>query len=476
MVCLFNNNYFNNVIISGLPGILSIFLSFVSIPIFLNLISTDLYANYIIQHSVLTLGMILNLNLGKIAAIKLQKLNLKHKKEVIFTSIVTTLLIGIILSAITFLLIFFVFSNRNFFEISISIFYGLFITIFYISTEHIMKGLGYFRICSFSNFMFYSLSLSVPAFLLLIDNQNYILLSNLFNISLLIKFFSIFLIIFFLIQKGNLILTNINFNLFNDFKIHSKWITIYGVYNQIYDYIDKYLIKIYLGSLMLVTYSVPQQIAAKLTIFSQSIIAVLLPKLSKQKTKSKKKNILSANLYFFFIVISFPLILSLPFYDDILNWWLKKANTLMIIKLFKIFILLTFLGCVSNIIVSFYEATLSSKKNTKYETYTIFPFIFGLVICVYYKNVFYFAILLFLKELILIFIRIFSIKYFIRDFEYLIISIITFTFAFIFSIINQDAFSYLISFIFLIVTLVKIPHKLIIKEFFITSKINFNKS
>ena len=65
--------------------------------------------------------------------------------------------------------------------------------------------------------------------------------------------------------------------------------TIYGIYNQIYDYIDKYLIKINLGALMLITYSVPQQIAAKLTIFSQSIIAVLLPRLSKEKIDIKKK-------------------------------------------------------------------------------------------------------------------------------------------------------------------------------------------
>ena len=97
MVYLYNNNYLNNVIISGLPGILSILLSFVSIPIFLSQLSTELYANFIIQHSILTLGMILNLNLGKLAAIKLQKLKLKLKKEVIFTSIIGSVVIGVIL-------------------------------------------------------------------------------------------------------------------------------------------------------------------------------------------------------------------------------------------------------------------------------------------------------------------------------------------------------------------------------------------
>ena len=70
MAYLHNNNYLNNVLISGIPGILSIFLSFFSIPIFLNLLPTDLYANYLIQHSILTLGMILNLNLGKLVQSK----------------------------------------------------------------------------------------------------------------------------------------------------------------------------------------------------------------------------------------------------------------------------------------------------------------------------------------------------------------------------------------------------------------------
>ncbi len=410
--------------------------------------------------------MILNLNLGKQAAIKLQKLKLKLKKEIIFTSIVASIITGILLSSITFFIIYYFFNNINFFEISSSLFFGLFVTIFYISTEHIIKGLGYFKICSFSNFLFYSLSLSLPAFLLLVDNQSFLLLNNLFNISLIIKFFSLFCLIFILISKDKLTFTNINFKLFHDFKVHSKWMTIYGIYNQIYDYFDKYLIKINLGSSMLITYSVPQQIAAKLTIFSQSIIAVLLPRLSKVKINVKKKSILSANLYFFFFIISLPLIITLPFYDEILNWWLNKSYTLLILKLLKIFILLTFLGCLSNIIISFYEATLVSKKNTKYETYTILPFLLGLIICVYFKNVFYFAVLLFLKELILIFVRIFSVKNYINNFKYFTLNIIFFIFAFIFSIVGRDFFSYLISLIFLMALLIKFPYKLIIEEFF----------
>ena len=80
---LFNKKYLNNIFISGLPGVLSIFLSFFFISIFLNLLSTEYYANFLIQHSILTLGMVLNLNLGKFASIKIQKVSFSQKKQII---------------------------------------------------------------------------------------------------------------------------------------------------------------------------------------------------------------------------------------------------------------------------------------------------------------------------------------------------------------------------------------------------------
>ena len=63
--------------------------------------------------------------------------------------------------------------------------------------------------------------------------------------------------------------------------------TITATYNQIYDYLDKHLIKIFFGSSSLIIYSIPQQIASKLTIISSAIISVILPKLSATKLKKK---------------------------------------------------------------------------------------------------------------------------------------------------------------------------------------------
>ena len=463
---LYNNKHFNNVLVSSLPGILSIFLSFFSIPLFLNLLSADYYANYLIQHFILSLGMVLNLNLGKFASIKIQRSNIIKRKEIIFTTIVSNLVLGAVLSAIVYYIIYFFFNDKSYFNVSISLFIGLLLTILYIGIEHIIKGLGYFRLCSITNFLFYSLSLSLPAFFLLIGNHNVTFLNNLFNISLGVKFFGLLCLLFFLIKKKELILTKISLRLFKEFRTHAKWMTITSFYNQIYDYLDKHIIKINLGSIMLITYAVPQQIAAKLTIFSHAIIAVILPKISLQKNDKQRKKILSANLYLFFVLTSLVLIVLLPFYDSILNWWLKSSYNLDILKLFKIFILLTFLSCLSNIIVAFYEATLVSKKNTIYETISILPFCIGLAICLYYQNIFLFAFLLLFKEFIMLYVRISSVKEFIIDYRYLNIEILLFFSTFILSFFEYYQYAYLSGVFFVLIIFFKLPIKTIKKEFF----------
>jgi len=461
-----NNNYLSNILVSGLPGIISILLSFFSIPIYLNLISAELYANFLVQHFILSLGMFLNLNLGKFASIKIQKIIEKFKKQIIFTTLFLSFILGIIISAIIFFIIFIVSKKFNFINFSYSLFFGLFITMLFINVEFINKGLGYFKICSFLNFIFYGVSLSLPAFFLLIESNEFKFVENMFLISIYIKYFSFFFLFLILIVKKKFVLGKIDFNLVQDFKNHSKWMTITGIYNQVYDYIDKHLIKINLGSLMLVTYSVPQQLAAKLTIFSQSIIAVLLPRLSLLKSNLDKKKVLSANLYFFITIMSILLIISLPFFDEILSWWLKESYSDDLLKLFKIFISLTFLSCVSSIIISFYESRMFAKINTKYETIAIIPFIIGLIICVYVKNIFAFAILLFLKEFVLILVRAFSIKNYIVNFVYFILCLFIFIGAFAFSILEQDSLSLIVSFLLLILLLVKIPYHLMLREFY----------
>ena len=327
------NKHTNNILVSIVPGILSIFLSLFSIPIFLNHLSNGIYANYLIQHFILTLGFILNLQLGKITSIKIQSLNNQNKKNFIKTTIFFTLFLSIILSTLTYMFMTIVLKNYNLFQINFSILIGLILTIIYITLEYIAKGLSCFKETSFSNLVFYSLSMSVPAFIILYYHHENLILNNLFNISLIIKFLSIIYLFIILLNKKIFVNAKINLKLIKTFTFHSKWMTLNALYTQIYDYLDKHIIKISMGSTMLIIYSIPQQIAAKLTILSNSIVSVILPKLSFKKKSEDKLIIFTANFYLFYYLVGTGLIIILPLYETILSWWLKDGYSFEILKL-----------------------------------------------------------------------------------------------------------------------------------------------
>ena len=459
------NKHTKNILVSLTPGILSIFLTFFSIPIFLNYLSKDIYANYLIQHFILTLGMILNLQLGKIASIKIQSLKNKNKKNFIKTTIFYSLLSSIILSTLTYIFLIIVLKNYNLFQINLSILIGLILTIIYITLEYIARGLSCFKETSFSNLIFYSLSMSVPAFLVLSKINENLILNNLFNISLIIKFLSIFYLFIILSNKKILVDAKINLKLIKTFIFHSKWMTLNALYNQIYDYLDKYLIKISMGSSMLIIYSIPQQVAAKLTIISNSIISVILPKLAFKKKSDDKLKIFTANFYLFYYLVGTGLIIFLPLYETILNWWLKDGYSIEILKLFKIFILLTFLGSCSNIIISLYEANSIEKKNTTLETFSIFPFLLGLFLSLNFKNIYFFALVLLIKEFTLLLIRINVMKNYIFNYKILMIQLFFYSIIFVLSYLELNNFVLLFLVALLIMTFINFPLSFLKNEF-----------
>ena len=464
MVTLFNKHS-KNIFISLMPGLFSIFLTFFTIPIFLNYLSKEIYANYLIQHFLLSLGMILNLQIGKIASIKIQKMSHIKKKTLISTTIFFSITLSIIISLCVYIFLILFFKNNNLLEITSSFLIGLSMTIFYISLEFIIKGINQFKISSFSNFVFYSLSISLPAIFLLSDINNIIIFKNLFHISLIIKLIAIFYLLFSLFNLGYFKKLRINLSYYKIFLRRSKWMTLNSFYNQIYEYLDKYIIKIFLGPSMFILFTIPQQISSKLTIISNAIIAVILPKLSLNKGNIRQKKIFSANLYFFFYLMGFTLIFFLPFYKTILEWWLKESYNEYFLDIFKIFLLLTFLGSCSNIIISLYEANSLEKKNTILETFTIIPFILALLLCAYLENLFYFAFILLLKEFILLIIRIIYMKNFILNYKTLILQIILFCLIFICSFLKYFNLSIFSVFLILFVTIYDFKIKILTDEF-----------
>ena len=106
MVRLFQkSNFFTNTFITSLPGVLSIFLSLVSIPIYLNEIGISNYGNYIIQHFILTISFVTNLNFGKIVSIRVPKQKNKDQNKSVFTILTFSFFCSLITSAIIYLLI-----------------------------------------------------------------------------------------------------------------------------------------------------------------------------------------------------------------------------------------------------------------------------------------------------------------------------------------------------------------------------------
>ena len=188
-MALLSNKHSKNILFTTFPGTLSIFLTFFTIPIFVNLIPKELYANYLIQHFILTLGMIFNFQLGKIASIKIQNLNKKLKKNIIFTTIFYVAIIGLISSVGIYLILLIILKYFKFFDLNLSIIFGLFFTILYITLEYIVRGIKGFKSTSLTNLLFYSLSISFPGILVLFKDYNEYIIENLFNISVLIKFF-----------------------------------------------------------------------------------------------------------------------------------------------------------------------------------------------------------------------------------------------------------------------------------------------
>ena len=462
---IFNKNL-RNIIISSTPGIISIFLSFFTIPIYLKYLGLEKYGNFLILHILLSVVMITNFNLGKIASIKMQKVIKKTKNSIIsttiFTSVITSALVCLIIYFIYFLLINFnhnlVFNNYKI------LLFALFLSNIYVTLENISKGLKYYFLSSFCNLIFYSLSLSLPALFILFDFKEFENVNSLFYISLYIKISGILLILFTLIYKKIL---NFNFSslIIKDFLAFAKWQTLSSTYVQIFDFFDKYLIKLFLGAANLSLYSIPQQIAGKLSVISDGLISVFIPKISSSKNKKKTYEILNSNFYGFFYLIGFFLILLNPFIDEILIWWLKKDANSSLIYLFRIFLIISFYICITHIISTFLDTQNLSKKNSLIETFVLIFFIIGLFVSVYYQNLNFFAYTMLIRSLITFLIKAFYIKHYLLNFNILILQNVIFILIFLFSINKSFQLFYFLSSLFLLLSFFYFPKEIVKKEF-----------
>ena len=398
---MFNKKLLFNSAILSIPGLISIFISLLAIPVHLKIAGIENYGNYIIFHFFLTISFLLNLGIAKSITISINNFP-NHKKEVAFEGIKYTLFISIFILFFLFIFLFFfekIFNIEKIFLLKYCTL-GIIISLFFLCFEGIFLGNERFKATSLFNFIFYSVSLSGPS-LILIYYQN-LTLENLILISLGIKLITIFIMIFILIEK-KLVKKNVKIILFNNLKKNSKWLTLNSLLVQFYDVLDKYLIKIFLGPIALATYSIPQQITGKLSVISKGFSAFLLPFLSR---KNFKNNDFNASLNVFLKILPVVIFLIFPFYSTLLKLWLGNEFNLEILYLTKIFSLSVIFGCSSHILVTKFEATQTLKKNLKYESFLLPFFLLAVVILIFNSfSLIIISLVILAKEFILLLLR-----------------------------------------------------------------------
>jgi O-antigen/teichoic acid export membrane protein len=407
-----NKKFFLNSFFSGLPGFISILLSLLSIPIYLKYGGTEEYGSYIFLHFLSFVGQIFNLGLGKISAI-----TIAQNKSVDDSSWI--LLKKTIKNSFTIffvLIIFFVINKFYFFfsgYILLLSILSIVITIIFVTIEGVFQGKRLFVKLMLINLFFYGISLSLPPFLLIFYHASY---KSIFFISLIIKITVIVMSTFYLFRKKPLKFffkkrpeLNYYFN--------QKWFSISNMLSVAYDFADKYLIKIFIGPVALAFYSIPQQLTGKLSIISKGISAVLLPTIAFEKKKLLTKDFLLSLKIFIFIV---PVIIFLLFilFDIFFSFWLRNNSNNEIINLAKIFSIVTWVSCMSHLIITYYEGSGIIKKNTIIEI-KFYPFFLSfLFIAVLNKNLFLITIVILLKEIALFFLRSITLSRGIRIIKY----------------------------------------------------------
>lgn len=393
-------NLLKNSSILSLPSVFGILLALLAIPIHLQVNGKSDYGNYIFFHFVISFGLLLNFGINKITAIEIAKK--KSVNQIITQSLKISFKIILIFFLIQLIILLFL-DNYKF---SLLIISGLSLTIIYLNLEGILQGLKNFKLLSIANFTFYTLSLNIPSIALLyIENIDYY---ELIKLSIIFKFFTIAIILINLKKFLKNRETGRKYNFYLKLKKYSKWYFLHFLNIQIYDLLDKYLIKIFIGPIALAIYSIPYQLAGKITIFSKSISAVLLPEISF----GKEKESFNYSIKIFCFLIPIILLLIFPYLDWLLSFWLKNQYSNQILDLTKIFLITSWISGISHLLIVYFEGKKKIKYNTLLELYFIIPFLIILFfVSIKLNNLIYIAFVILIKEFILLIFRIEKIKY-----------------------------------------------------------------
>ena len=207
-------NLIANSVILSFPGFISIFLSLLSIPIHLKFAGLENFGNYFLFHILLSLSLLLNLGISKAVVIS-SNFEKKNLCKIAYDAIKYSCGIVVLVSAFYLPINIIIKDNFNY-NFSLELFFiGLVSSIIYLTFEGILQANKLFKNISLINFVFYSLSLSLPSILLIYFNE--MILYELLFLSVSIKVLTIiFLTIYFM--RNKLIVKNDNKYFFKYFK------------------------------------------------------------------------------------------------------------------------------------------------------------------------------------------------------------------------------------------------------------------
>jgi len=415
------------------PTFLAALLSIFAASVYLRYLDSDLFANFLIQHLIITFGTaVLSLHIGKITMISIKNFNQNQKKEVIFSSYILNIILGLILSYFFYLFLFNFVGQINLTNISIALFFGTFFSCIFVNLEDIAKGYSMNKSASFFNFFFMNGSITVPALLLFFYNNELIQL-NLFNISVFIKvIFTIIFIIFLYLQK-KIKIKKIKFKIFLKNLKQNLYLTGEGIISQIYFTLDKYIIKIQFNSLDLIIYSLSQQLSSKLGILSGACTSVMFGRLLDEN--KFKKEILSANLYFCLYLCSFGYLMISPIFENLLIIFFGNKYNSDIVPIFKLFILINIFYVLRECLTSFLQVELKIKFELIYNVIILPFFLAAIYFGINYNEILIFVIIILIKELIVLTSKINLAKYNIINYKIFYIQILI-----LFSTILLDVF------------------------------------
>ena len=401
------SKYLIGTVYYSLPSLLSIIISLISIPIFLKILTNEEYASYLMSHFILTIAIITNLSFNKITTINIAKKNSK-KKDIIFTSILLTSVFSTIFSLIIYTLIYYsiqYFNLENIKELqSIKILIGLIITNFYLTLEGIFKGNINYKTLSLFNLFFYSISMSLPSVVVY-----YKINIDILTFSILIKLFVIATMFAIIIIKLINSRPQISKVYIDDCKNYLKWMTLNIFFNQVYNYFDKYIIKIFLDNVAFVFYNISQQITSKFSSPMMGYNNIFIAKTNVEK-KDNKNNLSMAAIFYCVYMLSIFLMLYL-FLQKFLIIWLGSAYSTIYYDLIKIFFLIIIMNSFSSLLTDFYDLIGKSNFNSYVEVIILLPFIIGITLSVSKENIYYFVYTIFFKELLVLGIKFYKINY-----------------------------------------------------------------